>query len=320
MIALRPYILACTLGVFGILQTNAVHASICSAVDIGQNTLAGNCYGTYTDATIRFMPTDPAAQFTSSGGYTGTGTFASPVIEQPGGFVFASALASGSLSSRGSVAGAAPGGTATASTSSDLREGALKLSGSVNSEDLRSAIANGFYAQAVLSDTLSISVPKALVDPVINFYLDIDGAISGSGSVGGGSGTVQAQLLISSANGGILYPGTNDFQVIDGIGSYAQTISRSINSLYSAVDVGDSWLMSIQLDAALFAIGNPNYSFDFSNTAQLRYELSDGITFTSGSGVLLTGPAGNSVPEPPTVLLMLLALGLTLVSVAKQRR
>lgn len=320
MLTLKNRILACALATSVFALSGAVHAAACvSAEFVGQNTLNGSCYGTSADSTVRFMPTDPAAQFSTSGSYTGTGTFTTPIIVQPGSSIFASATAFGSLSSRASITGVAPGGNATAATSSDLREGTLKLYGSVDSDDPRFAIANGFNATAKLSDTLSIFIPKVLLDPTIIFYMDIDGVISGSNSSGAGSGTVQAQLLISSLDGSITYPGTNDFQVINGLGSYDQAISRTIDSLQGAEDVGDSWLLSVQLDAQLFALGDPNYSFDFSNTAQLRFELSDGITFTSGSGVLLAGPE-NNVPEPPTTFLVLLAVGFILAGASSRRR
>lgn len=180
-------------------------------------------------------------------------------------------------------------------------------------------MANGFYAVARLSDTLSLSIPKALVDPTIVFNLDVDGEISGSGPVGGLPGIVQAQLLMTSLDGTLSYPGSPDFQA-NAVGSHAETLSIAIQSLQGAEDAGDFWLLKVQLDAQLFALGDPNHSFDFSNTAQLRFELSDGITFTSGSGVLLAGPGDNHVPEPPTAFLALLAAALAFRGAGRRRQ
>lgn len=302
------------------LVAGGVQAAACVSADfVGLNSLAGSCYGTSADSTVRFMPTDPLVQFSTSGGYTGEGTFTTPVIQQPGGVTFGLASAFGTHSSRGSITGVAPGGSASASTSSDLRTGALKLSGSVNSDELNPAIANGFYAIANLADLLTILVPKALDHPTIIFNLDVDGVIGGSGVAGGSPGIVQAGLLMTSLDGTISYRGSPDFQA-NALGSYADTLSIAIASLQGAEDLGDAWLLSVQLDASLFAIGDPNYSFDFSNTAQLRFELSDGITFTSGSGVLLAGPQVSAVPEPSTALLAFLAFGVFLAGGTSWRK
>jgi hypothetical protein len=302
-----------------LLAPVAARAAACLSTEfVGDRTANGSCYGTTADSTVRFLPTDPAAQFSTSGAFGGTGSFATPVLEQVGASIFASANAFGSLSARGNIVGVAPGGTASAATSSDLLTGALRLSGTVESDDLQSAVANGFFAQAKLSDTLSLSIPKTLVDPTIVFNLDVDGVITGSGPVGGQPGIVQAQLLITSLDGTISYLGSPDFQA-NALGSHAETLSVAIQSLQGAEDAGDFWLLTVQLDAQLFALGDPNYSFDFSNTAQLRFELSDGITFTSGSGVLLAGPGDNHVPEPSTALLAVLAIGLASATAGRRR-
>ena len=57
---------------------------------------------------------------------------------------------------------------------------------------------------------------------------------------------------------------------------------------------------------------------DFGNSGHLRFDMPDNVSYTSASGLLLTGGPITSVPEPATLALLLASLGV--LGLVSQRR
>jgi len=161
-------------------------------------------------------------------------------------------------------------------------------------------------------DIVTFAIPKSIIDPKITISMVINGSIVGSGP--SGSGSVHSTLQATSPNDRIIYPGSNAFQVSNGSGDFSRTLVTTFEPTAFATDVGDSWMLQVKVRAEFFAFGNPNYVFDFSNTARLGIDLTEGITYTSDSGLLLT-----AVPEPSSAVLLLAGLGVLVSRVVRRR-
>lgn len=271
------------------------------------NTLS-TCHGTSADAWLRFRPTGdrPEPTYALAGAFVGQGQTTKTVDTSQAHIGGGGVTTFGTTAAISNSSGSAVKDSGDAVASADLRTGAMRVFGTTTNIDPQDLLADGFSSTAKMSDMLHLTIPKSLADFNITFWLDIDGMISGGGTPWG-SGTVQAQMTIVSLDGR-LYDGSNDFQATNGHGEYESSVYRTITDLFGATDAGDSWLLTVQLDAALWAQGNPNFTFDFSHTARLRLDLSPGITWVSDSGILLVDANPRDVPEPSTTTLLLAAL------------
>lgn len=285
-------------------------ASCATFESVGGVGLANACSGTSVSAGLTFRPSDPAPAFVFGGGFQGSGDFSTSVVTP--GFVIASAVAFGGASSNASIEGSALGGSGSTLVSARLDTGTLRLYGSLTAADERVPASDSFGSAARFADIVTLTIPKSLVAPTVTLSLTIDGSISGSSAFG--AGVVQASLHAGSVDGNVSYPGSNDFQVINGSGDYAGTVFRTFDPTTYAIDAGESWKLDVKLSAQLFAMGNPNHTFDFANTARLGIEMTEGITYTSDSDLLLTA----AVPEPASVMMLL--TGLALIAVRGRRK
>lgn len=75
----------------------------------------------------------------------------------------------------------------------------------------------------------------------------------------------------------------------------------------------------VALSSQVFASGNFNGFADFSNSAHLRFVLPQNVTFTSQSGVGLTGAVG-AVPEPSTWAMLIVGFGAVGLTMRKKSR
>ena len=75
----------------------------------------------------------------------------------------------------------------------------------------------------------------------------------------------------------------------------------------------------VGLASQAFASGNFNGFADFSNSAHLRFVLPKNVTFTSQSGVGLTGTLG-AVPEPSTWAMLIVGFGAVGAGMRRSRR
>ena len=132
--------------------------------------------------------------------------------------------------------------------------------------------------------------------------------------VGGGGGQIARYTLFDS----VLGPSANDFLgPVDVLGfdDGWQVISNAVGDMHfrGLVNITGASKTFI-LDTVLRLICISGTSCDFGNSAHLRFDLPPDVSFTSGSGVLLTA----AVPEPGSGALLLAGL-LTVGLVARRR-
>ncbi len=128
--------------------------------------------------------------------------------------------------------------------------------------------------------------------------------------VGGGGGQISRLTIFDSEPG----PSFNDFlgQVdVNGFDDGWQVLSNDVGNLhFRGLVTYTGASKTFSLDTGLTLRCTAGTSCDFGNSARLSFELPPDVSFTSGSGVLLT----STVPEPGSQALLLaglLAVGLT---------
>lgn len=169
-------------------------------------------------------------------------------------------------------------------------------------------------AKAALYDTLTFSGVTGTLVGTLN--MSIHGSFSGPPS--GGQGDVYASLISNFSPLGIHVHESNsgDIYLPEGTVGGVTTNADPITGLFDRNDVrfdlsrsfaivpgGTFWFLA-QLN--LFA-GGTNEVTDFGHTALLSLDLPPGVTYTSSSGLFLTGVAAP-VPEPETTWLFLAGL------------
>ena len=122
--------------------------------------------------------------------------------------------------------------------------------------------------------------------------------------LGGGGGQISRRTILDSEPG----PSPNDFLgpvEVYGFDDGWQVLSNDVGNMhFRALVTYTGASKSFNLDTGLSLRCTSGTSCDFGNSAHLRFELPPDVTFTSGSGALLT----SAVPEPGGQLLLLAGL------------
>jgi len=178
-------------------------------------------------------------------------------------------------------------------TRGNLADGSIRLLAESTGEFANSAaFANGFW-----SDTLTFDLNgQSFAD--ISFSVRVDGNFSGP-LVGASQGSVQARL-----GGG--FAGTGAIRLDDLFGTTYSGVVR----------VFDGQQVGVSLRYAIGAVTQNGLTSiaDSLNSAIWNWDLADGITYTSSSGVFLAGiendqdPPTTPVPEPSTLGILAAAL------------
>ena len=145
----------------------------------------------------------------------------------------------------------------------------------------------------------------------LNFNMLYGFTMSG---LGGGGGQIRRLAIFDSDPA----PSTNDFlgpvEVL-GFADGWQVLSNEVGNLhFRGLVTYTGASKTFNLDTGLSLRCTSGTSCDFGNSAHLRFELPPDVSFTSGSGVLLT----SAVPEPGSQALLL--AGLVVVGWAARQR
>jgi hypothetical protein len=231
--------------------------------------------------------------------------------------------------------------SATTAVSADLSTASLHLYGSdtgFNGNYTGSANTN---STAVLSDTLHFTVAGANDSTVtaigVIFTLDgrmyqggtsLDGTSSGeiSGGLNFGGSDARFDLVNygfgygASSTGGLTKVNYLDTYPIEYPGLWTTNTDHTVNTFTESYNiVGASADIAFGLNALLLCANG--MICDYGNTAKFALSLPTGTSFTSDSGVFLTGgaPVGG-VPEPASWAMMLVGFGGLGAVLRRQRR
>lgn len=232
------------------------------------------------------------------------------------------------------TSGAGGGATATSRVAADLRTGSVHLYGADSNQtgNCSSALkpCGGTNSNASLTDTLHFTVLGAAANAqtAINLVFTLEGSFTNpfTENDGNAGAEIYGQLnfghsdarfdLKSNASTGYV----TKVNYLDTYPSLAPGVWTSNASLTHNVYTETYFLTGPSSDINVFL--NPSmlcqaYICNFENTGKIALGLPTGVSFTSDSGVFLTGVAGG-VPEPAAWALMLAGFGA--VGVAARRR
>jgi hypothetical protein len=187
--------------------------------------------------------------------------------------------------------GAIPG-TARSFASVDLATGSLKAYAEANDRQV-------VNAYALLSDEVYFDLPDGMTETSVSFFLRIEGNLEGNYTYG------NASIQSLSLSGGPSGSASDSIRLGDLSGGLPYTLQVT-----KSVWEGEAFTLNASIGGGtnLWSGGGPYGLMDIGNTAFLSMEMEDGVSFTSGSGVLLT----SVVPIPAAAWLFgsaLLGLG-----------
>jgi hypothetical protein len=222
------------------------------------------------------------------------------------------------------------GGTQTVSQSASMNLANASLHGDANSVD---SVNYGGFSTSELWDTLTFNISGATGSTVTN----IPFVFSGDGVVTGSSLSEDAALQLSAGGvacfedaadnptvgcsfGGLAtwqWSGSTDETSVNDTAGFITYSVVSENQQGFVIDgtlslTGADPVLGLAMELALEAGGGTNVNF--TNTATLNFNLPNGVSFSSASGVFDSGLSTTTgVPEPSTFALLglsLIALGI----------
>ena len=198
------------------------------------------------------------------------------------------------------------GGAGYAEARADLTKGTLHAYASM----LGGPTGDDASASAEFYDSLIFTMPTGVTSKTIRLNWLIDGNFQVGPSIGDSfSGAlVQSSVQLSPAGYEPSSPEQEGRLIYQGGPAISGPFSLSH---YADIVVFPDITYFIKAHLAVLAAsgGNaPQAIADFSHTAALDFDLPDGVSFTSGSGALLS--ASSAVPEPASWAMMILGFGL----------
>lgn len=163
------------------------------------------------------------------------------------------------------------------------------------------------FAEASLNDVLTFSAPIDLTEFSISVSMSIAGTIDTTAGAG-----PSATFLEGYSQGWITLIGpqtsakdtTSSVRFYD-TGSVSKLLSRELVIARPRGAVGDNWVSQVAVTSGLrvqstkccfISLSPSTFDIDFSNTATVMLQVSDGVTYSSASGSFLV----SAVPEPST--------------------
>lgn len=209
------------------------------------------------------------------------------------------------------------GASASASSSANLADGTVRLSGGAFSGN-QGARGHGLSIAQII-DTVTFSLPAGMASAAVIFEFLIEGSLSGMAPINDPAGsqtwrtegflTIDQALYACDFCAPVLQPDQAVPGKVDAI--FAGTIAVPV-----VVTSGASYAVGGYLSSFCTA-QNASCSFDLLNTGRLGLGLPSGVTFSSQSGVFLTS---NEVAVPEPGSLALLGLGVAGLGLSRRRK
>ena len=201
------------------------------------------------------------------------------------------------------------------------------LDGSLHATALSSNSFGDGSAVATMTDTVTFFARGATATTVTTIGLDLDltGTISAAQNAsllynfkffgaGGGGGSVGWNTIYydspSDARNYVGYAVSGGAGAPNGFDSFVTLVDTPTDKHVHATFSFTGASREFDLNTGLSIRCTNGTNCDFGHSAHLNFDLPTNVSFTSGSGFLLTGAAVAPVPEPETYLLMLGGVGL----------
>jgi hypothetical protein len=266
-----------------------------------QAAATGAAAGTYSVGINYYSPVGLSVQ--NSGPLNGTTATYSPTAAATGQTAITLAAAVNGIAS----------GSATASA--DLRTGFVKATASSDNyqsggkgfaeldDDLKFSVVGGGSRQiTVIShlDGVIGSFANTFSQSALSYILNFGTSGNNSSIVYTSQGS-QSGFVFSARGASSLTP--------DGWDSYTlSNLTATGFDFTGLITINDGELRTVRQQ--LFLNCQEGVNCDFSHTGSIALQLPPGVSFTSGSGVFLTPPLTNAVPEPASWLMILSGFGM----------
>ena len=216
-------------------------------------------------------------------------------------------------------------GTSNAKAAASLEEGVLRATANSNNGYVTTCgtptclwSTSNMQAITYFRDTVTFHVAGG-GSTKVHVNAHVDGTVS-AGVYTGATSQLFSIFNLGAASFSYLASGDHDGQkdaLSEVIGGFMDGLFSA--DTYTGFDFGGDLMVADGATLPLFyflqARGLGGIDADFGHTARFSFGLADGVSFTSGSGVLLTAiSAAPGVPEPASLALMLAGLaGMALV-------
>lgn len=170
------------------------------------------------------------------------------------------------------------------------------------------------FAEASLNDILTFSAPIDLTEFSITMSMKISGTIDTTAGLGASGAFSEGY-----SRGWITLIGPNTSSKDEtasvyfyDTGTVSRTLVRELVIARPRGAAGDNWLSQISVASGLrvqstkccfISLSPSTFDIDFSNTATVKLQVSDGVTYSSASGSFLV----SAVPEPSTWIMFAIA-------------
>ncbi len=186
------------------------------------------------------------------------------------------------------------GSTAEAAASADLTSGALRVY--VGAKGASNNFNEGYaIASTSFTDSVQFDLPDGVTSADVAVSFTVEGIyelFQASNSTTGADASLWFHKV-----GGTGYLIREDVTIYDGFTGSGTGVPHTISGVFT-VEQGSEYRVYVRLAAGVRTRNGVNVShFDFRNTGALAIDTPAGVSFTSGSGVLL-------IPEPATAVLV----------------